>query len=364
MPDVILPRRTCLLSMCTHSAAWRPQADDQGHMNAAARLFTAYQVPLDARPPAWFINLARELQENASELCHHPMHRPIISELKRVDPEKARKVSSALHFVLAPYEYTFLDACLEYGQSIGLEFADDCLDGALWLTGSFPRNTPIARVFEDMTDYAQRATGMTSMVIREEVMKLPDLSVPKTRKVNINAWVDVGDAGAKAVFAYLDRHWTSIQGRSKSVGIERWFIEGTDICDEYHERTDDEHTRMYKSCKLTVTGEDGKKVTAEVAKLWLDRTERPVKEHLDFLTNEAKRQKNSEILSGFTGLPLDASTPIDYVTAASHTCVETIKNHVRRILANDNMEVYQYISNWHAWSVQKRIKSGVMLCLV
>ena len=36
-------------------------------------------------------------------------------------PEKAHKVSSALHYCLAQFEYKFLDAVLEYGQSIGLD---------------------------------------------------------------------------------------------------------------------------------------------------------------------------------------------------------------------------------------------------
>jgi hypothetical protein len=38
-----------------------------------------------------------------------------------VHPEKAHKVSSALHYCLAQFEYKFLDAVLEYGQSIGLD---------------------------------------------------------------------------------------------------------------------------------------------------------------------------------------------------------------------------------------------------
>jgi hypothetical protein len=64
----------------------------------------------------------------------------------QVHPEKARKVSSALHYCLAQFEYKFLDAVLEYGQTRGLDARVDSLDGYLWLAGSFPSHTPIAQV--------------------------------------------------------------------------------------------------------------------------------------------------------------------------------------------------------------------------
>ena len=65
-------------------------------------------------------------------------------------PEKAHKVSSALHYCLAQFEYKFLDAVLEYGQSIGLDARVDSLDGYLWLAGSFPSNAPIDQVRTDL----------------------------------------------------------------------------------------------------------------------------------------------------------------------------------------------------------------------
>ena len=71
----------------------------------------------------------------------------------QVHPDKARKVSSALHYCLAQFEYKFLDAALEYCESVGLDARVDSLDGYLWLAGSFPANTPIPQVVLSMRTY-------------------------------------------------------------------------------------------------------------------------------------------------------------------------------------------------------------------
>ena len=149
--------------------------------------------------PTWFINLNREMHDLASDIVNSPEMSSTMRELRQVSvtlrshrttcctpsarasthapqfvhlfphpnphalhphlipactyytraqahPEKAQKVSSALHYCLAQFEYMFLDAVLEYGQSIGLDARVDSLDGYLWLLGSFPSNTPIDQV--------------------------------------------------------------------------------------------------------------------------------------------------------------------------------------------------------------------------
>ena len=352
-------------SMVTHCAKFKPGFNsNDNEPNAAMKLFDAYGVPHHARPPQWFISLARELADAAEDLVYHPRHRAITHELRVHHPDKAGNVSSELHYVLCPYEYEFLDACLEYGASIGLQIGDDCLDGALWFAGSFPANVSISTVFDNMTVYARNATGMQLMTIREKKMKLPSAMPLATRKVEINGWVNPGEAGLDGVFEYCDRHWTSIQGRTKSVVIDRWFFQGTDRVDEVIERTIDEHKRMYQSCKVTVAGPDGKPRLEPIGVLWLERNDRPVKEHLDFLPSQAERDRHPEILSASTGLRLDASEPIDRVTAADHPGVQAINAHVHEILANGNLELSTYLTNFHAWAVQKRIKSGIMVVFV
>jgi len=147
------------VSSATHFGKWKPGLRHDGiTLNAASELYAKYGIPegAAAHVPSWFKALARELSENGSDIVHHPDNRPLIAQLRTAHPEKAGNVSSALHYVLAPHEYAFLDACFEYAQSVGLDFRDDCLDGGLWLQSSFPNGRRRDDVFSDMTNYARR----------------------------------------------------------------------------------------------------------------------------------------------------------------------------------------------------------------
>ena len=150
--------------------------------------------------PTWFLNLSREMHALADKIVNSSTMRDVIDELKQVrrhhaptarqaprvacpcrahavhvpcmrspcirarivpcmctstqtshacaqvHPNKAQKVSSALHYCLAQFEYKFLDAALEYCMSVGLDARVDSLDGYLWLAGSFPAHAAIAQV--------------------------------------------------------------------------------------------------------------------------------------------------------------------------------------------------------------------------
>ena len=126
--------------------------------------------------------LATELQHNAPLLISHQAHRRTMQKLRLHKPEKAGSTNSALHYVLAVYEFAAtpfesaaftqrtlrpspppqpslkplaylaphliltpqlsrfqaLDACLERAVSLGIKPVCDCLDGYLCLIYSFP----------------------------------------------------------------------------------------------------------------------------------------------------------------------------------------------------------------------------------
>ena len=221
------------VSMIVHLAAWKPKVDDDGKPNAAAMLFDEYQVPHDAKPPAWLKRLRLECEDNADEIVSASIHRNTMREVRRVHPEKAEKTSSALHFVLASYEYRFLDACIEYSLTQTMKPADDQLDGFLWYLFSFPQGKSRAAVFEDMSEFARNKTGMRRGTIREKIIPLPEnLPAVKTRRLLINAHQDTGDAGKEQVMANWDRHFTSLQGTKRAVVIELVFFEDSDMIDE------------------------------------------------------------------------------------------------------------------------------------
>ena len=353
------------VAMVTHLAAWQPAQDASGSgYNAMGKLFNEYHIPFTTPLPRWFKRLAREFAENAEPVVKAAQHRPVINELRRVKPATARSVSGALHYVLAQYEYKFLDACFEYAQSIGLELKDDCLDGGLWLAASFPAGHSVDSVFRDMTNYARQATGMEKFTIRMKKIELPELPSMKTAKFEIRSYMDLGEAGADTIFASMDRHFTSLTGRAKAVVVERIFYPNSDIVEYVIERTDAEFISVYKSCKLTVSADGGKPKAVPVPLLWLDRTCRPTAHRLDFVATAAERDGNPNVLSCFTGLFLDSSTRVDYETCLQHPGVQIIEDHVRTILANGDPATYDYLRRWHAYAVQKRTKSGVMVVFV
>ena len=93
------------------------------------------------------------------------------------------------------------------------------------------------------------------------------------------------------------------------------------------ERPDAEFLQVFKSCKLTLTDENEKKKIFSVAKLWLDRTDRPIKAKLAFLGNSLERSlasADNEVLSCFTGLRFDSTSPIPHDVAAAHPGVMVI----------------------------------------
>ena len=352
------------VSMVTHLAAWRPRTENGTH-NSAGTLYEKHSIPFDADPPLWFKRLAREFAENAAQLVRVPEFRPILSELRRVDRSKLSNVSAVLHFILAPYEYKFLDACAEYGQSQGMVFKDDCLGGGLWLRGSLPLNRTIDAVFADMTDYARTATGFRAFKIRNKPIELPPMVPIKGSRFPMQGYVDLGDSGADALFEMCNRFFCSMQGRSKAVVVETQYMDGSDIVECLIERSDDEFIKVYKSCKITVTPSDGgKSKTVPVPVWWLDRTDRNIKQRVDFLSTQAERTANPEVLSCFSGLRLDASEPLTYSESANHQGVRLIEAHISDILADGDPETYEYLRHWHAWAIQKREKSGVVVVLV
>ena len=67
------------------------------------------------------------------QIVNLPVHSSIMRELRLYHPDKAKHVSSALHYVLATYEYRFLDACLEKASELNIIAVSDQLDGFCFL---------------------------------------------------------------------------------------------------------------------------------------------------------------------------------------------------------------------------------------
>lgn len=366
-----------LVSAITHLASWKPV--DTPVPNAAWKLFEEYGIDpaSDAvRVPAWLKGMQREFRANVDVLVDGqqvPEHLPVLNELRRVFPEKASLKSSALHYVLAQYEYIFLDACLAHGESIGLVMKDDCLDGALWLAPSFPADKSRADVFKAMTAAARQSTGMLKFTIREKAIDVPPMPARKTAAFPMQGFqqafgglAGLGDAGLKQVWQVCDRHWCSLQGSSKAIVVEQFYLDDSDIVRDTIQRTNAEFTQVYgTSCKLTIPKDAGGSGKPEsLPKLWLEREDRPVKFGIDFLTTAAARQSQPDILSTFTGLPLDESAPFSFADASQHSGVRIIQEHISTILADGDSDVAQYVTHWHAYALQKRTKTGVMLAFV
>eukprot|EP01047_Picozoa_sp_COSAG01_P048481 COSAG01_NODE_4727_length_4789_cov_2.948188_3_plen_537_part_00 len=127
-------------------------------------------MPRSTELPEWVYELRRELTTNTSQLVAAPVHQPVMDALRQHEPRKARNVNSALHFVLAQYEYRAISAAAQYGSALGLILNDDQWDGCLWLEHSFPNHLTRAAVFQAMTAEIQKATGIEGLSIREKVI--------------------------------------------------------------------------------------------------------------------------------------------------------------------------------------------------
>ena len=199
-------------------------------------------------------------------------------------------------------------------------------------------------------------------------IKLPALPLAKTSRFWINSHVDLGEAGLSTIKLACDRHFCSLQGRSKAVVVELVYYPNSDIIEKVIERTDAEFIQTFRSCKITIVI-NGKPKEHPVPKWWLDLTDRNVKaevyrrnsqtlkhlaahpllftmlprcaSQLEFVTVASEREQLSAAgkLSCFNGLRLDGSEPVDYGTAAAHHGVLRIVFHIETFLANDVPEV-------------------------
>lgn len=266
--------------------------------------------------------------------------------------------------MLAVYEYQALDACLERATSLGIKAVCDCLDGYLFLVYSFPAGIDRKEIFREISTYAQRVTGMDGIEIREKEIKLPQIpELPKPAAFEIKDYVDAGDAGKQNTLALMNRYFTTITQRSKAIVAEQIFFGGTDIVESTVVRTQDETLKIYQCCKITLTV-NGKTVEKQVMAWWLDQKDRKICRDIDFLTTSVARAEQPHILSSFTGLYLDTSQRVDFIDAEQHAGVRLVLRHVLRILANNNLAVYDYILNSIANALQTRTKPGVILCIL
>lgn len=76
--------------------------------------------------------------------------------------------------------------------------------------------------------------------------------------------------------AKMDRHFCSMQGRSKAVVVEIVYYKNTDIIEKIIERTDAEFIQTFKACKITIT-QDSRPKELRLPNWWLDLTDRHVK---------------------------------------------------------------------------------------
>ena len=68
-----------------------------------------------------------------------------------------------------------------------------------------------------MSEYAQNATGMDRVVIREKEIKLPQIpELPKTAAFEIKDYIDAGDAGKQNTLNFLNRHFCSLTQRKNT----------------------------------------------------------------------------------------------------------------------------------------------------
>ena len=376
-PGIKKPRSfaKAYVSMITHDGHWKPKArlidpsdvSKGTRKNAAAKLYDEYGVDWSVLPPQFLMDLSDELTEASEKIVRLGVHRPIIQALRAIDPAKADRTASALHFVLAVYEYRFLDRCLEMARRMGIVSVCDCLDGFLFLKHTFPPSLSIADAFDKMTRFACDRTGMKGQ-IREKSIVLPSLpSLISRAFVDLEAlrnggetFEDLGESGLPQIMERMDRHFVFIYARSSQpVVIEKFFYERSHIIERVMERKVLEFTQAFASCELTI----GKK-QEQVAKLWLKRNDKPQRFFLGFEPNAEQRDRDYETFSLFNGLRHDASPPMDNATALAHHGTQLFLEHFRSILASDNDELFQYLINWHAFALQKRRKPGTIVVFI
>ena len=352
-----------------HGAGLYP-SDIQQPANAVLDIFTKYNVLPTAKPPLWLKNLHTDMKTIGPAVVNHPAHDDILFAL-RADPDRSHKTSSwpaAIHYVLAQYESDMLDAACSFGANIKLIAISDQSDGMYWLRHSFPLDRSCTTVFDEMSKHIRTVTGISDATIREKPIPLPNLPARKTPFFQINDWPNnASKALLPELMKLMDRHFTTISGLSKAFIVERYFHLETDITSKLIMRTVAETKLIYSSCKvIMVDGKsaDDKPITKPILDLWLDRTDRPVKQSVDFLATQVERDASPEVLSSFNGLLLETTEPMDHAAAASDPGVQQILELILRILAGGDDASYTYILGWLASGLQNYRKIGVILCFV
>ena len=187
-----------------HLAAPTPGVSELNEPNALQLLLTEFRVPAGCALPPWLAPLSAEFRRLAPRLVSHEKHSKVMAELWATSPEKADRISSALHFVLTPYETAAMDAALIYARQFGLVLNDEEWDGCLWLGHSFQNDmqptlgqhrflTPAghdpmqlgwirlpekmwrARIFQAMSAFIRTELGMHHVVIREKDIPMSSL---------------------------------------------------------------------------------------------------------------------------------------------------------------------------------------------
>ena len=84
------------------------------------------------------------------------------------------------------------------------------------------------------------------------MIKLPALPLAKTSRFWIKSHVNLGEAGLSTIKLACDRHFCSLQGRSKAVVVELVYYPNSDIIEKVIERTDAEFIQTFRSCRITI----------------------------------------------------------------------------------------------------------------
>jgi hypothetical protein len=352
-----------------HGAALSP-SDIHQPTNAVSGIFTDYGVLPTAKPPLWLKNLYNDMKTMGPAVVAHPAHANIMVAL-RADPDRRDKALSwpaAIHYVLAQYEYDMLDAACSFGSNAKLIAISDQSDGMYWLRCSFPSDRSCTDVFDEMSQHIRAVTGILDATIREKPIPLPNLPARKTPFFLIKDWPNnASKAQLPELMKLMDRHFTSMSGLSKAYIVERYFHLETDITSKLIMRTVAETKMIYSSCKVIAAdgkSADDKPITKPILDLWLDRTDRPVKQSVDFLATQLERDASPEVLSSFNGLLLETTEPMDHAAAYANPGVQLILEHIFNILAAADDASYRYIIGWLASGLQNYRKIGVILCFV
>ena len=284
-----------------HGAALLPSAPGTT-ANAAAELFAKYGVLPSARPPLWLKNLKLEMAVIGPAIVAAPAHKPTMDAL-RAHPDvskraKANRWQSAMHYVLAPYEFDMIDAAVEFGdETHGMLAISDQSDGMYWLAHSFPAGESRADVFAAMSQHIATVTGIADATIREKPIPLPELPAPKTEFFSINEWSnDTTLAQLPQVMKRLDRHFTALQGMTKAFIVEQYFYPNSDTVAKTILRTVAETKLIYQRCTVIVKpakSDDDEPKRKSVFDLWLADPKTNVKQTVDFLATPAERASRS-----------------------------------------------------------------------